>query len=158
MLRNKLKLELKYEVNIRFETQIWKPGLDLKMKNLEMRSWIPGLNLKKIVWNLEMAISWSTLISPVSVGNLQLYTRSKNVWCGWFLHGNQSNIQNFDPTSLPNLWPIFMGMKQKKIFLKKKIKKTDSKNLVFQNLTAFILQGCVVPHLKAHSGCLDLNG
>ena len=34
-------------MNIRFETQIWKPGLDLKMKNLEMRSWIPGLNLEK---------------------------------------------------------------------------------------------------------------
>ena len=47
LLRNKLKLELKYEVNLRFETQIWKPGPDLKMKNLEMRSWIPGLNLKK---------------------------------------------------------------------------------------------------------------
>ena len=48
LLRNKLKLELKYEVNIRFETQIWKPGPDLKMKNLEMRGWIPGLNLEKI--------------------------------------------------------------------------------------------------------------
>ena len=47
LLRNKLKLELKYEVNLRFETQIWKPGPDLKMKNLEMRSWIPGLNLEK---------------------------------------------------------------------------------------------------------------
>ena len=57
LLRNKLKLELKYEVNLRFETQIWKPGADLKMKNLEMRSWIPGLNL-------EMAISRSSLISP----------------------------------------------------------------------------------------------
>jgi hypothetical protein len=30
LLRNKLKL--KYEVNLRFETQIWKPGPDLKMK------------------------------------------------------------------------------------------------------------------------------
>jgi hypothetical protein len=47
LLRNKLKMELKYDVNLRFETQIWKPGPDLKMKNLEMRSWIPGLNLKK---------------------------------------------------------------------------------------------------------------
>ena len=47
MLRDELKLELKYEVNIRFETQIWKSGPDLKMKNLEMRSWIPGLNLEK---------------------------------------------------------------------------------------------------------------
>ena len=47
MLRNKLKLELKYEVNLRFETQIWKPGADLKMKNLEK------------------TISWSTLISPL---------------------------------------------------------------------------------------------
>ena len=26
LLRNKLKLELKYEVNLRFETQIWKPS------------------------------------------------------------------------------------------------------------------------------------
>ena len=48
LLRNKLKLALKYELNIRFETQIWKPGADLKMKNLEMRSWIPGLDLEKI--------------------------------------------------------------------------------------------------------------
>ena len=40
---NKLKLKLKYEVNLRFETQIWKTGPDLKMKNLEMKSWIPGL-------------------------------------------------------------------------------------------------------------------
>ena len=47
LLRSNSKLELKYEVNIRFETQIWKPGPDLKMKNLEMRSWIPGLNLEK---------------------------------------------------------------------------------------------------------------
>jgi hypothetical protein len=47
LLRNKLKLELKYEVNLSFETQIRKPGPDLKMKNLEMRSSIPGLNLKK---------------------------------------------------------------------------------------------------------------
>ena len=47
MLRNKLKLKLKYEVNLRFETQIWKPDPDLKMKNLEMKSWIPGLNLEK---------------------------------------------------------------------------------------------------------------
>ena len=38
LLRNKLKLKLKYEVNPRFETQIWKPVADLKMKNLEMRS------------------------------------------------------------------------------------------------------------------------
>ena len=43
LLRNKLKLELRYEVNLGFETQIWKPCLDLKMKNLEMKSWIPGL-------------------------------------------------------------------------------------------------------------------
>ena len=35
--------KLKYEVNFRLETQIWKPGADLEMKNLEMRSWIPGL-------------------------------------------------------------------------------------------------------------------
>ena len=47
LLRDKLKLKLKYEVNIRFETQIWKSGPDLKMKNLEIRSWIPGLNLEK---------------------------------------------------------------------------------------------------------------
>ena len=47
LLRDNLKLELKYEVNIRFETQIWKSGPDLKMKNLEIRSWIPGLNLEK---------------------------------------------------------------------------------------------------------------
>ena len=39
----KLKLKLKYEVNLRFETQIWKPGPNLKIINLEMRSWIPGL-------------------------------------------------------------------------------------------------------------------
>ena len=36
LLKNKLKL--KYQVNLRFETQIWKPGPDLKMKNLEMKS------------------------------------------------------------------------------------------------------------------------
>ena len=47
LLRNNLKLQLKYEVNLRVETQIWKPGPDLKMKNLELKSWIPGLNLKK---------------------------------------------------------------------------------------------------------------
>ena len=41
--RNKLKLKLKYEVNLRFETQIWKPGPDLKMKKQEMISWIPSL-------------------------------------------------------------------------------------------------------------------
>jgi hypothetical protein len=29
---------LKYEVNFRLETQIRKPGADLEMKNLEMRS------------------------------------------------------------------------------------------------------------------------
>ena len=29
LLRDKLKLELKYEVNIRFETQIWKSGPNL---------------------------------------------------------------------------------------------------------------------------------
>ena len=34
-------------MNLRSETKIWKPGADLKMKNLEMRSWIPGLDLKK---------------------------------------------------------------------------------------------------------------
>ena len=45
MLRNKLKL--KYGVNLKFETQIWKPGADLELKNLEMRSRIPGLNLEK---------------------------------------------------------------------------------------------------------------
>ena len=33
LLRNKLKLKLKYEVNPRFDTQIWKPGPDLRMKN-----------------------------------------------------------------------------------------------------------------------------
>ena len=33
-----LKLELKYELNLRFETQIWKPGPDLKMKNLELEA------------------------------------------------------------------------------------------------------------------------
>jgi hypothetical protein len=43
LLRNKLKLKLKHEVNLRFETQIWKPGPDLEMKNLEIKSWIPGL-------------------------------------------------------------------------------------------------------------------
>ena len=47
LLRNKLKLKLKYGVNLRFETQIWKPGADLELKNLEMRSRIPGLNLEK---------------------------------------------------------------------------------------------------------------
>ena len=47
LLRNKLKLKLKYGVNLRFETQIWKPGADLELKNLEMRSQIPGLNLEK---------------------------------------------------------------------------------------------------------------
>ena len=40
---------------------------NLKMKNLEMKSWIPGLNLKKIVENLEKAISWFTLKSPISI-------------------------------------------------------------------------------------------
>ena len=47
LLRNKLKLKLKYGVNLRFKTQIWKPGADLELKNLEMRSQIPGLNLEK---------------------------------------------------------------------------------------------------------------
>ena len=32
LLRNKLKLELRYEVNLRFETQIWKQGPDLIWK------------------------------------------------------------------------------------------------------------------------------
>ena len=35
LLRNKLKIELKYEVNFRFEIQIWKPGPDLKTQNWE---------------------------------------------------------------------------------------------------------------------------
>ena len=46
LLRNKSKLKLKYEVKLKFENQIWKPGADLKMKNLEMKSWIPGLRSK----------------------------------------------------------------------------------------------------------------
>ena len=33
LLRNKLKLKLKYEVNLRFETKIWKPGADQKNKH-----------------------------------------------------------------------------------------------------------------------------
>ena len=45
--RPKGLIELKYEVNLRFETQIWKPGPDLKMKNPETRSWIPVL-LQKV--------------------------------------------------------------------------------------------------------------
>ena len=45
LLRNKLKLEL----NLRFKTQIWKPGQDLKMKNPEMRRWIPVL-IWKVQW------------------------------------------------------------------------------------------------------------
>ena len=40
---SKSGLKLKYEVNLSFENQIWKPGPDLKMKIPEMRSWIPGL-------------------------------------------------------------------------------------------------------------------
>ena len=92
LLRNKLKLELKYEVNIRFETQIWKPGPDLKMKNLEMRSWIPGLNLEKnrlkpgnghflfyfnkfFIWPLRTNLFWLQLGISLNVNSLL------PIWC-----------------------------------------------------------------------------
>ena len=45
------------------------------------------------------------------------YTRDRNVWGGWFLAGNQDNHQNFVPSLISkNLWLIFIGMKQKKVF------------------------------------------
>ena len=34
----KLKLKMKYEVNVRSDIQIWKPGPDLKTKNQKMSS------------------------------------------------------------------------------------------------------------------------
>ena len=36
-----------YEVNLRFETQIWKPGSDLKMKNLEWEAEFQVYSWKK---------------------------------------------------------------------------------------------------------------
>ena len=51
-----------------------------------------------------------------------------------FLAVNHHNIKNWVPSILThNLWLIFMGMKQKKIFflLKKKFKMADSKKLSF---------------------------
>ena len=51
-----------------------------------------------------------------------------------FLAVNHHNIENWVPSILThNLWLIFMGMRQKKIFfLKKKIKMADTKNVFFK--------------------------
>ena len=62
------------------------------------------------------------------------YTASWNVWGEWFLAVNHHNHKNWVPSILThNLWLIFMGMKQKKSFLKKQKKMAKSKNWVFQN-------------------------
>ena len=45
------------------------------------------------------------------------YTPPKNVWCGSFLAVNHHNHENWVPSILiHNLWLIFIGMMQKKIF------------------------------------------
>ena len=80
LLRNKLKLQLKYEVNLRFETQIWKPGPDLKMKNLEMRSWIPGLNLEK------------NCLKPGN-GHFLVYFNKSFICSEWFLAESKWQIE-----------------------------------------------------------------
>ena len=70
------------------------------------------------------------------VVNVPTYTAGWNVWGEWFMAGNQGNHQNFVASFIPTkLWPIFMGMKQKKIFFwKRKSKMADSKKLSFSKL------------------------
>ena len=60
-------------------------------------------------------------------------------WNRLFWAGNQGNHQNFDPSLLTyNCWLIFMGMKQKKILLKKKSKwPTQKSDFFFRQFSMF---------------------
>ena len=61
----------------------------------------------------------------ISVGNLMTYTAGWNVWCEWFLAGNQGNHQNFQKNYT---WHENQGcfhwktLKKNYFFLEKKIK------------------------------------
>ena len=58
--------------------------------------------------------TWILKFNFISVSKKNfLYNWSRNVLSWWFLAGNQSNHQNFDPTLLTNeLWHVFMGIKE----------------------------------------------
>ena len=63
LLKNKLELKSEYEVSLRLEIQIWKPGPDLKMKNLENEELNSRFTLKSPLPVTEYV--WSGIMQPI---------------------------------------------------------------------------------------------
>ena len=62
--------------------------------------------------SIDLIISYSTQTTPYKIN---LYTRAKNVWSGWFLTGNHDSHENWVPSILHNNLCL-ISMKQKNIF------------------------------------------
>ena len=98
---------------------------------------------------LEYSLKCSQLISKLCLSNKiygfeSLYTASWNVCWDWFLAVNHYNHKIWVPSILThNLWLIFIGMKQKIFFLKKKIKMADSKKGRFSKSPILDIFFCV---------------
>ena len=70
------------------------------------------------------------------------YTAGWNVWGEWFLAVNNHNLKNWVPYILThNLWLIFMGMKKKNFFWKKKLKWPTQKKMSFSTSAKFLWIG-----------------